>query len=81
MLSYINHLQSSMSSDHAWGGNYFITGGEVDGKKILGTFPDTLSDEGPQVFEPGIVIPTLSFDSLWNGVAEWFGITNENVSI
>merc|ERR1719223_987144 len=37
-------------SDHAWGGNYFITGGEVDGGKILGSFPDVLSDDGPLVF-------------------------------
>lgn len=63
-------------SDHAWGGNYFIAGGEVDGKKILGSYPDVLSDDGPLVFGPGIVIPTLSWDSVWNGIAQWFGITN-----
>ncbi len=46
-------------SDHAWGGNYFIAGGEVQGKQILGEFPKNLSDDGPLVFAPGIVIPTL----------------------
>ncbi len=25
-------------SDHIWAGNYFIAAGEVDGKRILGTF-------------------------------------------
>ena len=53
----------------------------MDGGKILGSFPDVLSDDGPLVFGPGIVIPTLPFDALLNGVAEWFGITDDNVSI
>ena len=67
-------------SDHAWGGNYFVAGGEVRGKRILGEYPDILSYDGPLVFEPGIVIPTLPWDSLWNAVAQWIGISNSNVS-
>lgn len=67
-------------SDHAWGGNYFIAGGEVKGKQILGSYPDILSEDGPLIFAPGIVIPTLPWDSLWNGVAQWFGITSSDVS-
>ena len=57
-----------------------MMGGEVAGKRILGTYPDILSDDGPQIIPPGVVIPTLSWDSLWNGVAQWFGITDSNVS-
>ena len=80
MKSNINCSLNSFFSDHAWGGNYFIAGGEIDGKKILGSYPDNLSNDGPQVFEPGIVIPSLPWDSVWNGVAQWFGITDTNVS-
>ena len=57
-----------------------MMGGEVAGKRILGTYPDILSDDGPQIISPGVVIPTLSWDSLWNGVAQWFGITDSAVS-
>lgn len=71
----------SLLSDHAWGGNYFIAGGEVDGRKILGSYPDILSEDGPQIIEPGIVVPSTSWDALWNGVIEWFGITDTNVSV
>jgi uncharacterized protein (DUF1501 family) len=67
-------------SDHAWGGHYFVAGGEISGKKILGKFPDILSEDGPLIIQPGIAIPTLSWDSLWNGIAQWFGITDTNVS-
>lgn len=65
-------------SDHAWGGNYFIASGSADGGKILGTFPSDLSNDGPDAFEPGIVIPTTPWESLWNGIAQWFGIASEN---
>ena len=67
-------------SDHGWGGNYFVAGGEVRGKQILGTFPDDLSEDGSQIFEPGIVIPTLPWDAIWNPIAQWFGIIDDNVS-
>ncbi len=61
-------------SDHAWGGNYFIFSGALDGGKMLGTFPDDLSNDGPLVFPPGIVIPTTPWEALWHGIAQWFGV-------
>lgn len=45
-------------TDHAWGGNYFIAGGSVKGKQILGEYPSDLTTSGSLVFSPGIVIPT-----------------------
>jgi uncharacterized protein (DUF1501 family) len=73
-------LHSSIFFVLAWGGNYFVAGGEIEGKRILGSYPDTLSEDGPLVFEPGIVIPEVPWDALWNGVAQWIGITNSVVS-
>ena len=64
-------------SDHAWGGNYFIMGGGLaggGGGKILGTYPDDLTNDSPIIFPPGIVIPTIPWESLWNPVAQWFGV-------
>ena len=75
-LLSINHI----FSDHAWGGNYFIAGGEIDGKRIIGTYPETFSFDSPNAFEPGIFIPTLPWDSVWNGIAQWFGISDSMVS-
>jgi uncharacterized protein (DUF1501 family) len=65
-------------SDHAWGGNYFIASGSLKGGRILGSFPSDLTIEGSEAFEPGIVIPTTPWEALWNGVAQWFGITTSN---
>ena len=64
----------NFSSDHAWGGNFLIASGGLDGGKVLGEFPDTLTNDGDLVFAPGIVIPTLPWESLWDPVARWFGV-------
>jgi hypothetical protein len=38
-----------------------------------------LTSDGSQIIsDVGIVIPSSPFEALWNGIAEWFGITNEN---
>jgi len=63
-------------SDHAWGGNYFVAGGDIDGGKILGTYPDDLTNDSPIIFQPGIVIPTTPWEAVWNPIAQWFGITD-----
>jgi len=67
---------SGAGSDHAWGGNYFVAGGDVDGGKILGQYPNSLDSSSPLVFEPGIVIPTTPWEAVWNGVSQWLGVTN-----
>ena len=51
-----------------------MTGGEVRGKRILGEYPSVLSEDGPDIIKPGIVIPSTPWESIWNGVAQWFGV-------
>merc|ERR1712176_281711 len=38
---------SQDGSDHGWGGNYFLMGGQVKGGQILGSYPDDF--DGPLV--------------------------------
>lgn len=71
-------IRPELFSDHAWGGNYLAASGSLDGGKILGTFPSNLTNDGPYAFEPGVVVPTTPWESLWNGIAQWFGITTYN---
>ena len=71
---------SGAGSDHGWGGNYALIGGDVKGGKIHGTFPDDLSDVSPLGVGRGRQIPTTSWDHIWNGVFQWFGLTeNEDL--
>merc|ERR1712125_207335 len=64
---------SGQGSDHAWGGNYFIMGGSVNGGKVIGDYPDDFSINGPLNIDRGRLIPTRPWDSVWYGISEWFG--------
>jgi len=61
-------------TDHAWGGNMFLTGGTVNGGKIHGEFPDDLTSKGPLNVGRGRLIPTRGWESMWHGIAEWMGV-------
>jgi len=70
---------SGDGTDHAWGGNYFILGGDVKGGQIMGTYPDTLTDAGPSVLLRGRLIPTTPWDAVFQGVAGWLSITGDDL--
>jgi cullin-associated NEDD8-dissociated protein 1 len=70
---------NGQGTDHAWGGNHFLMGGAIAGAKIHGVYPDDLTDEGPLNIGRGRLIPTTSWEGVWKGVAEWFGVNNENM--
>ena len=64
---------SNVGSDHGWGGNYFIFGGDVKGKKIIGCYPSFgLSD--PTNIGGGRIMPTTSWDALFRGLTQGMGI-------
>jgi len=68
---------SNEGTDHAWGGNYFMFGGDVRGGKILGEYPRSFDESDSTNIGRGRLIPTRSWDSLWYGIAQWFGIGNQ----
>ena len=62
-------------TDHAWGGHSFIVGGKLKGAQILGRYPDRIDNESPlNVRTGGRFIPTTSWEAVWHGLAEWFGV-------
>ena len=76
---------NSRGSDHAWGGNQFVVGGAVAGKKIYGAYPAlTLNpDSGPEV-NPldtgrGRFIPTTSCDQFFAELALWLGVSKTDL--
>ncbi|WP_367870234.1 DUF1501 domain-containing protein [Luteolibacter sp. Populi] len=67
-------------SDHAWGGNHFIMGGSVDGKKIFGQYPSLALNPSSSIeLNPldtgrGRMIPTTSCDEYFGELALWLGV-------
>jgi len=54
-----------------------LTTGKVKGGRILGEYPSDLTEESSLNLGRGRIQPTTSWESLWNGIAIWFGITDE----
>jgi uncharacterized protein (DUF1501 family) len=65
---------SGGGTDHGWGGNYWLAGGSVKGRRIVGQYPPTFSLEYEYNIDRGRLIPTTSWDSIFNSIAEWMGI-------
>ena len=67
-------------SDHAWGGNHFIVGGGVDGRKIYGQYP-SLYEDNPLDVGRGRLIPTTSADEYFAELALWLGVSKSSLPL
>jgi uncharacterized protein (DUF1501 family) len=66
---------ANFGTDHAWGGHYFMMGGGLNGGKVLGKYPDDITDGAPyRLGKRGRMIPQTSHNSMWNGIAQWLGV-------
>jgi uncharacterized protein (DUF1501 family) len=54
-----------------------MMGGDVKGKQILGVYPDVTDASPYKIDSRGRMVPTLPYDAMWNGVAQWMGVTDE----
>jgi uncharacterized protein (DUF1501 family) len=68
---------SGDGSDHGWGGNYFMMGGAVKGGQIHGQYPPDITEAGPLNYGRGRLAPTMSWESIMNGVVEWMGVEDD----
>jgi uncharacterized protein (DUF1800 family)/uncharacterized protein (DUF1501 family) len=68
---------SNGGTDHAWGGNFFMTGGGVKGGQILGHYPQPMSPDNDYWIARSRFIPTTPWDAVWNGVAQWLGVMDD----
>lgn len=78
---------NARGSDHAWGGNQFVLGGSVAGKKIYGHYPSLAvnPESGPEV-NPldtgrGRFIPTTSVDEFFAEMALWLGVAPSSLPL
>ena len=67
-------------SDHAWGGNQFVVGGAVNGRRIYGTYP-SLHENNPLDVGRGRLIPTVSADEFFAEMALWLGVSRGNLPL
>jgi len=66
-------------SDHAWGGNSLVMGGDINGGDMYGTFPSLALGSEYEV-NNGVLIPTTSNDEYFAELALWFGVSPSDLS-
>ncbi len=71
---------NSQGSDHAWGGNQFVLGGQVKGQRIYGSYPD-LTIDNPLDVGRGRLIPTTSVDEFFAEMALWLGVQKTSLPL
>lgn len=67
-------------SDHAWGGNHFVVGGGVLGRRLYGEYP-SLAADNPLDTGRGRLIPTTSVDAYFAELALWFGVPKSSLPL
>lgn len=68
---------NGIGTDHAWGGNNFILGGSVKGRRVHGEYPEDINPATSELEVGrgrGVFIPSTPWEGMWYGVAEWFGV-------
>lgn len=65
-------VSNGNGTDHAWGGNALVFGGEVNGQRIYGRYPDMYAGN-PQDLGGSQLIPTTSTDEYFAELGLWFG--------
>jgi uncharacterized protein (DUF1501 family) len=70
----------SDGADHAWGGNHFVVGGAVNGRRLYGNYPNLYVDN-PLDVGRGRLIPQVSVDSYFAELALWLGVPKSSLPL
>jgi uncharacterized protein (DUF1501 family)/uncharacterized protein (DUF1800 family) len=65
---------NGLGTDHAWGGNHFLLGGDVKGGTIHGEYPVPRPDGPQSVSSTGQMLPSSPWEAIWKPLAEWIGV-------
>merc|ERR1711957_970385 len=67
-------------TDHGWGGNSFVLGGEVDGGRIINEYLPSFAEGSRWDGDRGRIIPQYPWESVLAPVAEWMGVPSDRLS-
>jgi len=67
-------------TDHAWAGNHFVIGGEINGGKVFNQFPSSLLEGSEQDIGRLRLIPKYPWENMMVPIAEWMGMEESDFS-
>lgn len=66
-------------TDHAWGGNHLVVGGNVAPGGIFGAYPDPVLGGATDVSSEGRFLPAVSQEQYLGAIARWHGVSDADM--
>lgn len=71
---------NGQGSDHAWGANHFVLGGNVNGGQVFGDYPIFAASSLADIdVGQGRLIPSYSVEEYLYPTLEWFGLSDNDL--
>ena len=71
---------NNSGTDHGWGSNAMVFGGDINGGQYFGQWP-SLALDGDNSLSRGRMIPEIATDQLHASILQWFGVSGEAIDI
>jgi len=75
--TYASNAQNG--TDHAWGNNHLVMGGDVAKGGIFGTYPDPVLGGADDITNEGRFIPGIAQEEYLGAIARWHGVSNADL--
>jgi uncharacterized protein (DUF1501 family) len=66
-------------TDHAWGGNHLVMGGNVTPGGIFGAYPDPVLGGATDVSSEGRFVPAVAQEEYIGAIARWHGVSDADM--
>ncbi|WP_066722321.1 DUF1501 domain-containing protein [Sphingomonas pituitosa] len=75
--TYAGNAQNG--TDHAWGNNHLVMGGDVAKGGIFGTYPDPVLGGADDITREGRFIPGVAQEEYLGAIARWHGVSDADM--
>ncbi|KTF68763.1 MULTISPECIES: DUF1501 domain-containing protein [unclassified Sphingomonas] len=75
--TYLGNGQNG--TDHAWGNNHLVMGGDLAPKTIFGSYPDPVLGGADDITREGRFIPGIAQEEYLGAIARWHGVADADL--
>jgi uncharacterized protein (DUF1501 family) len=75
--TYLGNGQNG--TDHAWGSNHLVMGGDVAPGAVLGSYPDPVLGGADDITKEGRFVPGVAQEEYLGAIARWHGVADADL--